>query len=232
MRFAHAASFAPSAVAPGKGCKHMSKTTAPSTQLTSEYSTRVAGDLELNRKEQERISGEIEALKAQLVALEQDHTVLVNVQQALGSSAAPAVSESTTAARAPRKKKTAASKADKQPQAKKSATPAPRQSRKKKATEVAAAPSAQPTLVDLVREHLTGQGEPRSAAEITSALDKQHPERNVKTTVVRTTLENLVAKNQAQRTKQGASVFYTAPEAAGAATQDKSAEQQAAGSDR
>ncbi|MFI0777313.1 hypothetical protein [Streptomyces sp. NPDC021212] len=209
----------------------MSKTTTPPTQLTSEYSTKVADDLELNGKEQERISGELEALKAQLVALEQDHTVLVNVQQALGASAAPAVSKSTTAAHAPRKKKTAASKTDKQPQAKKPATPAPKQSRKKNTPKASAVPSAQPTLVDLVREHLTGQGEPRSAAEITAALDKQHPERNLKTTVVRTTLENLVAKNQAQRTKQGASVFYTAPETAGAATQSDSAEQQAAGSD-
>jgi hypothetical protein len=30
---------------------------------------------------------------------------------------------------------------------------------------------------------------------------------------VRTTLENLVAKNQAQRTKQGSSVYYAAPNA-------------------
>jgi len=37
-----------------------------------------------------------------------------------------------------------------------------------------------------------------------------------------------VAKNQAQRTKQGASVFYTAPEAAGAAAQKEPAEQQSA----
>ena len=201
----------------------MPETTAPPTELTSQYSRQVADDLKRNLKEQERISGEIDALKAQLVALEQDNTVLVNIQQALGTSAAPAVSESTTAVRAPRKKKTAASMADKQPRAKKSATPARKQTRKKNAPEASAVPSAQPTLVDLVREHLTGQGEPRSAAEITAALDKQHPERNVKTTVVRTTLENLVAKNQAQRTKQGASVFYTAPEAAGAATQSESA---------
>ncbi|AEM84205.1 hypothetical protein [Streptomyces violaceusniger] len=203
----------------------MPETTAPPTQLTSQYSTQVADDLKRNLKEQERISGEIDALKAQLIALKQDHTVLVNIQQAIGTSAsAPAVSESSTAVRAPRKKKTAASKADKQPRAKKSANPA----RQQNASEASAARSAQPTLVGLVREHLTGQGEPRSAAEITAALDKQHPERNVKTTVVRTTLENLVAKNQAQRTKQGASVFYTAPEAPGTATEEKSAEQQSA----
>jgi predicted transcriptional regulator len=73
---------------------------------------------------------------------------------------------------------------------------------------------AQPTLVELVRSHLTEQSEPHSAAEVATALDKAHPERGIKTTVVRTTLEGLVAKNQAQRTKQGSSVFYTAPSAA------------------
>ncbi|WP_203237611.1 hypothetical protein [Streptomyces sp. CdTB01] len=65
-----------------------------------------------------------------------------------------------------------------------------------------------------MREHLAGQSEPRSATEITAAPEQQHPERTVKTTVVRTTLEGLVARNQAKRTKQGASVFYTAPEMA------------------
>jgi hypothetical protein len=70
--------------------------------------------------------------------------------------------------------------------------------------------SAQPTLVALVREHLTEQREPRSAAEIAAALERLHPERAAKTTVVRNTLEALVAKDQAHRSKQGSSVFYTA----------------------
>ncbi|MGW2826480.1 hypothetical protein ACWC24_36690 [Streptomyces sp. NPDC001443] len=83
----------------------------------------------------------------------------------------------------------------------------------KKAAKAAAAPSASPTLVDLVREHLAGQNEPRSAAETATALGPQHPKRTIKTTVVRTTLEGLVAKSQAQRTKQGSSVFYTAADA-------------------
>ncbi|MGY3206302.1 hypothetical protein [Streptomyces sp. TE5632] len=55
--------------------------------------------------------------------------------------------------------------------------------------------------------------QPRSAAEISAALGQAHPERGIKTKVVRVTLEGLVAKSQAQRTKQGASVFYTAPAA-------------------
>ncbi|MFF4842923.1 hypothetical protein ACFY2G_23020 [Streptomyces collinus] len=81
----------------------------------------------------------------------------------------------------------------------------------KKATgEATAAKAARPTLIDLVLKHLTGQQEPRSAAEVAQALDREHPERGVQATVVRTSLENLVAKNKAQRTKQGTSVFYTA----------------------
>ncbi|MFE6554245.1 BlaI/MecI/CopY family transcriptional regulator [Streptomyces sp. NPDC004096] len=66
-------------------------------------------------------------------------------------------------------------------------------------------------MVELVRRHLTEQGEPRSAAEVATALETAYAERDIKTAVVRTTLENLVAKNQAQRTKQGSSVYYTAP---------------------
>ncbi|MER6407759.1 hypothetical protein ABT269_30540 [Streptomyces viridosporus] len=70
-------------------------------------------------------------------------------------------------------------------------------------------------LVELVRQHLAEQTEPRSAAEIAASLGRVHPERVVKTTVVRSTLEGLVARNQAQRTKQGTSVFYTTPDNAG-----------------
>lgn len=44
---------------------------------------------------------------------------------------------------------------------------------------------------------------------------------------MRTTLEGLVAKNQAQRTKQGRSVFYTTPDAEPAAQDDQSSDQSA-----
>ncbi|WP_149549322.1 hypothetical protein [Streptomyces marokkonensis] len=71
-----------------------------------------------------------------------------------------------------------------------------------------------PKLVELVRRHLSEQSEPRSAAEVAGALTEAHPERTIKTTVVRSTLEGLVARNQVQRTKQGSSVFYTPSDAA------------------
>ncbi|MET8902721.1 hypothetical protein [Streptomyces sp. NPDC004538] len=126
--------------------------------------------------------------------------------------------------------KPSATKPAAKPAAKSAAKQAPKAGTKqagktitKAATKAAAKPAAkkspasattQPTLVELVRTHLVEASEPRSAAEVTTALGKAHAERNVKTTVVRTTLEGLVAKNLAQRTKQGSSVYYTATDAA------------------
>lgn len=81
------------------------------------------------------------------------------------------------------------------------------------ATKSASAEKAQPTLVELIRRHLTEQSEPRSAAEVAAALTQAHPDRRIQTNVVRTTLEGLVAKSNAQRVKQGSSVYYTGPDA-------------------
>ncbi|MEV4049337.1 hypothetical protein RKD32_006954 [Streptomyces sp. SAI-195] len=258
----------------------MSESTMQSaTELASQYSVQVTDDLERNVKEQERVSAEITALQQQLAALQHDHALLVNMQQALGITSPPQSAPATEPAAAagaatvpaPRggaasrsaagkstrsKKATAASKraaASKpgagtasKPTAKKAARSAaakttettdkapaqtagktvdkaPAKSAAKTATKTAGKPAAKkaaardagrPTLVELVREHLAGQREPRSAAEVTTALSEAHSGRAVKTTVVRTTLEGLVAKNQAQRTKQGTSVYYTATEAA------------------
>ncbi|WP_316783978.1 hypothetical protein [Streptomyces sasae] len=205
----------------------MSETTAHTTELASQYGAQVAGDLERNRKEQERLTAEIEALQEQLATVRHDHTVLVNLQEALGVSEvseAPAA-EPATVVPAPRKK-AASSGAAKRTTDDKPAPAKKRTSNKTTAAEQAPRPAG-PKLVDLVREHLARQDEPRSAAEITTALEQQHPERAVKTTVVRTTLEGLVAKNQAQRTKQGTSVFYTAPDTA-APTADEQTPQQSA----
>ncbi|MGX1025994.1 hypothetical protein RKD37_000751 [Streptomyces ambofaciens] len=258
----------------------MSESTMQSaTELASQYSVQVTDDLERNVKEQERVSAEITALQQQLAALQHDHALLVNMQQALGITSPPqsapapepAAAAGAATVPAPRggaasrsaagkstrsKKATAASKraaASKpgagtapKPTAKKAARSAaakttettdkapaqtagktvdkaPAKSAAKTATKTAGKPAAKkaaardagrPTLVELVREHLAGQREPRSAAEVTTALSEAHSGRAVKTTVVRTTLEGLVAKNQAQRTKQGTSVYYTATEAA------------------
>ncbi|MFD7712159.1 hypothetical protein [Streptomyces sp. NPDC059786] len=188
----------------------------------------------------------IEALQTQLAALRQDHSILVNVQQALGlpsvptAPAAPAPKKSS-AVPAPRKKKPATASSTAKPgkaekpsrpskagKSAKAAAPATKQAGGKSAGTAPAAPAAAPTLVDLVREHLAAQSGPRSAAEVTTALGKQHPERTVRTTVIRTTLEGLVAKNQAQRAKQGSSVFYTKPGSSETVAQDEAAAQQSA----
>ncbi|OQR63380.1 hypothetical protein B6E66_13595 [Streptomyces maremycinicus] len=187
------------------------------TELTSQYTAQVTADLERNTKEQERLSAEIAALQEQLAAQQRDHTVLVSIQQAIG--AAPVSAEpSTLPASAPvpvpaprATKKTRGSGASKRAQAKKTA-PAPRRAKADKPASPKAEPekTVQPTLVELIRGHLNEQSEPRSAAEIAASLGQTHPDRSVKTTVVRTTLEGLVAKSQAQRSKQGTSVFYAA----------------------
>ncbi|MEV6123343.1 hypothetical protein AB0M23_22975 [Streptomyces sp. NPDC052077] len=278
----------------------MSETTARATELASQYTAQVSGDLEHNVREQERIGAEITALQQRLAALQHDHALLVNMQQALGLTApsasapesgapatgdestgrapaavpAPRVSdsaepahdeaagtapeetgakgsgaeaagseESAPAAKSPSARATGGRKraagrssaksptgpggkpSAKKPSAAKPAAkkPTARKAPAKKpaATEAAPAPaaeaSAKPTLVELVRAHLAGQGEPRSAAEVTQALGTAGLGRTVKTTVVRSTLEGLVARNQAQRTKQGTSVYYTATDAPSAA---------------
>ncbi|MER6853456.1 hypothetical protein AB0A81_36835 [Streptomyces flaveolus] len=207
--------------------------TSTTTEVASQYAAQVAGDLERNAKEQERVSGEIATLQEQLTALQHDHTVLVNIQQAL-TATAPAV-ESTTVP-SPRKKAAAESGSAKGSRAKKSSVPGQgRTTVKKPAAKKAPAvkapakatgeKSAVPTLVELVRRHLTAQSEPRSAAEVSAALTKDHPKRPVQTTVVRNTLESLVAKHQAQRTKQGSSVYYTAVSAPEPTTASETAAQ-------
>ncbi|MCW8096097.1 hypothetical protein [Streptomyces tauricus] len=198
----------------------MSDNQISTTELTSQYIAQVTSDLERNSKEQERIATDIAALQEQLLALQHDHTVLVNMHQALGgtspatgtAAAVPSVPSQSSArtkqpkaakdVKAAKPKKAAATGAAKKTEAKK---PEPRKTAAK-----AAKTTAQPSLVDLIRGHLEAQKEPRSAAEITTALTAAHPERTIKTTVVRTTLENLVARSSAHRNKQGSSVFYTA----------------------
>lgn len=221
--------------------------TTTTTELTSQYTAQVTNDLESNLKEQDRVSAEIAALTEQLAALRHDHSVLLNVQQALGLTPAPAAPQAAAAATVPAPREKAATepatgKGSKTDSANNAGNPVkrtrPRKSEAKKtepkkadATQGSATAGkpavkkpadngtgtkdARPTLVELVRAHLGAHSEPRSAAEVTTALGEAHPERDIKTTVVRTTLEALVARYQAQRTKQGSSVFYSAPDAAG-----------------
>ncbi|MFF4350332.1 hypothetical protein [Streptomyces sp. NPDC001530] len=184
------------------------------TELKSQYVAQVTSDLERNIKEQERISADLEVLQEQLRALQSDHAVLVALQQTLGG-ASTAVEADTQA------RPTVPSQASAEPKQRK-----PRKAAATSAKDTAAKPAAKtssakaptaaakPSLVDLIRGYLEREGEPRSAAEITAALTQAHPDRSIKTTVVRSTVEGLVAKSHVQRTKQGSSVFYTSAAAA------------------
>jgi len=176
----------------------MSETQLETSEVKAQYTAQVSADLERNSKEQERISAEVAVLQEQLSALQHDQALLEKMRQTLGG---------TASATAPVPRQVPAQPAPAPP--KKAAAPAG-----KKAARVvgakAATSTALPTLVTLIHDHLGRQSEPCSAAEIASALDQAHPDRGIKTTVVRTTTEGLVAKGRAQRTKQGASVFYTA----------------------
>jgi cell division septum initiation protein DivIVA len=192
----------------------MPETTTHATELASQYIAQVTGDLEANVKEQERINAEISSLQEQLAALQHDHSVLVNMQQALGittAPAGPAAEPESAAVPSPRRKKASAAPGGKQKTLKSVAVPRKRAAGKPAAKATGAAKAAQPTLVELLRRHLAEQKEPRSAAEISTALGQAHPDRDIAAKVVRVTLEGLVAKSQAERSKQGRSVFYAAP---------------------
>ncbi|MER6563437.1 hypothetical protein ABT300_38080 [Streptomyces sp. NPDC001027] len=136
-----------------------------------------------------------------------------------GSSVKPAPKAASSAKSAPASKASAATKSA--PAAKKASAPA---AKKAPAAKPASKAGDGPTLRDLVVSHLTREGAPRSALEVTDALTGSHPERGVKITVVRSTLEALVAKGQVRRSKQGKSVFYSTesvPAAVEAAAEEK-----------
>ncbi|MER0444080.1 hypothetical protein ABR738_05785 [Streptomyces sp. Edi4] len=183
-----------------------------STTLQSQYAAQIQSDLDSNVAEREQIAAQISALQEQLSTLENNHALLASMRQAIGGTAAPTSRKKS--------KKAASAPTPKVPQARtapKSAARATKSVKKQGRTAARTkAAGATTTLRDLVAAHLTRTGEPRSAAEITAALTEAHPGRTIAGTVVRNTLENLVAKGEAQRTRQNRSVFYTAPDATAA----------------
>ncbi|MFJ5274982.1 hypothetical protein [Streptomyces sp. NPDC088358] len=217
----------------------MTQVQSETTELQSQYAAQLTADLERNTKEQERIAAEVVALQELLQALRRDQALLVNLRRTLGdetpaAAGAKAAEPAATVPSVPRQASAepkSGSKPAKQQKKAAAAKPAkaarttPRSAGTKtaaKAPEAAGKPTL--TLVELIHDHLSRQSEPRSAAEITSTLSETHPERGIKATVVRTTVEGLVAKGRAQRSKQGTSVYYTA---AGTGTADDSAKQAA-----
>ncbi|MFH8533833.1 hypothetical protein ACH4GE_36105 [Streptomyces tendae] len=174
--------------------------TSTTTAVASQYAARVTDDLEHNAKEQERIGAEIATLQEKLTTLRRDHRVLLNIRQALADSAsAPATEDATVPAA---RENTADSPAGRRQRARKPSV------KKTTGAKSTAKKKEGPTLVELVRRHLGEESEPRSVTEVAAALSQAHPDRSIRATVVRNTLEGLVARQWAQRTKQGASVYY------------------------
>ncbi|MDN3029670.1 hypothetical protein [Streptomyces sp. S.PB5] len=160
------------------------------TEVVTQYSSQLTSDLERNAQEQDTIRGEIEGLQGRLLALQNDHAVLASMRQALENGIPTQHAAGSPGGRG----------ADSGYGPLGGAVGVQRRIQN------------QPTLVSLIRAYLAQQSEPCSAAEVASALSEGHPDRIIKTTVVRTTLEGLVARSTAQRLKQGHSVFYTSLE--------------------
>ncbi|MFI6341119.1 hypothetical protein [Streptomyces sp. NPDC050535] len=188
----------------------MSDIETPATELKAQYAAQVAADLERNTKEQERISTEVAVLQKQLASLQSNQVMLANLQQTLGAESPAATSAEpagSAAATAPVPRQALVRKTKSRNAA--ALKPAETAARNGTKAPTAAAVTKQPTLVELIRRHLGLQSEPRSAAEITTGLTQAHPDRDIKSKVVRVTVEGLVAKGSVQRAKQGNSVFYT-----------------------
>ncbi len=199
-------------------------TSADNANLKSQYAAQITADIERNSTDHERLSSEITALQQQLLVLENNRALLLGMQQSLGDEAIDAVPGNTAVSGS----ENGASAARKS--AKRSATGNPRKktgtaSGRRKGAEPGGSRTKRvreasvPTLRDLIHGNLAQHGEPRSAAEVTAALTQALPDREIKATVVRSTLEALVAKGEAHRTKQQRSVLYSAaaPDAAAGA---------------
>ncbi|MHC5260147.1 hypothetical protein ACYSUO_19900 [Streptomyces sp. UC4497] len=230
--------------------------TTNQTELKSRYADRIQDDIANNESELKRVSEEIAALQAQLGTLEENRTLLESMLKSLGSGKLPPLP-------APVAEKPAGKAAGKVPRQKARDTTAakPAQAKKPAGTPAKAAKAAKPaktaaatkpsapaapaaektepqgsTLVELIVSQLGAETSPRSAAEITSTLQKKHPKREFSTKVVRNTLEALVAKARAERTRQQRSVFYVAVPATGtpskSATDSKTAADTKAGQDK
>ncbi|MFH0179822.1 hypothetical protein [Streptomyces cacaoi] len=193
------------------------------TSLKPLYAARLADDLERNTEEQARLSSEMAALQEQLETLRHNRALLVHMQQALGD-VGDTVGQSTPAegvqVSVPRQAEAAPGQDGKNGEDRTAA--ATKRSSSSRTAAVARDGSA-PTLRDLVVGHLSVKGQPLSAIEVADGLAGAHPTRNIKLTVVRSTLEAMVAKGLVRRSKQGKSVFYTAVAAAAGKNQPATA---------
>jgi hypothetical protein len=176
----------------------------PNPSVTADYAQRVTDDLSANRSEQEHVRAELSRLQEELVRLEESEQVLTKMQEVLGGTSKKGKGRKTAGVPGARR-------ANGRAAAGKAGATAGRKTSKKVASP---RKPGEPTWLELTTAHLAGQSEPKSAAEVASALTEAHPERAVQVGVVRNTLEQGVAQGLLERSKQGRSVFYSQAPAA------------------
>ncbi|MFE2479730.1 hypothetical protein [Streptomyces sp. NPDC059389] len=172
----------------------MEKVTAvPESPLVlDEYARRIRTDVDANLLRQEQLRGELRKL-------EEEHNVLLKLQQTLATGA-----EAIASARV------GTAEAGELPEPRRAERQVPRR-RGGKGRAGKGRLSGEASLIETVNALLQAQVEPRSVAEILGEVVAVRPA-TIQT--VRNTLDRLVATSKAERTKQGRSVYYSAVGAA------------------
>ncbi|MFI9311383.1 hypothetical protein [Streptomyces triculaminicus] len=173
------------------------------TSLKDQYTAQVNADIERVSQEREHVRAEISALQQRLEALEADQQQLLSLQAMLvNASATKAVTPPAGMAEGPKANRNTGTKVP-SPRSPQPVAPARARRRGTKAGR------GEATWGEIVLSYLAGQKEPQSVADITQGVSAAHPARTVQATVVRNTLEALVAQDKVQRRKQARSVTYS-----------------------
>ncbi|WP_406151429.1 hypothetical protein [Streptomyces sp. NBC_01012] len=198
----------------------------PTSGISADYAQRITDDLAANRGEQDRARAELTRLQDELIQLEEGEQVLVKMQEVLGGAGKPAVRKGKAgkaAASVPAARRAKGGNAAKKGSAPKSQAKAEPQTsaggtvKPKNGKTPAPRKTGEPTWRELITAYLADQREPKSAAEVATALSEANPQRATQVTVVRNTLEQGVAHGLLERSKQGRSVYYSPAPAAKAA---------------
>lgn len=194
-------------------------TSQPASTLRARYVEQAASDLEENRRLQRELTERIAVLKQEeelladiLRLAEGSPDVPVLPEQAKDEPSLPKAGDQIGARKAADQPTAPQGKDGRRaPKAKdgRRTSRAKDESGGRKAKRARPKPASQPLLGDLLTDQLGGHDEPRLAKELREELMEKHPDRTPTPQVVRNTLENLVAKGQVQRHKQGRSVMYT-----------------------
>ncbi|MFI9307149.1 BlaI/MecI/CopY family transcriptional regulator [Streptomyces triculaminicus] len=167
--------------------------------LTDQYKAQVTTDIKRVTQEREQVRAEILDLQQRLKTLEADHQQLLKLQVALTREPAAPVPPSPGGT-------TGRDLGTEVPRPRSPQTASRAQARHRGAT----AGRGETTWGEIILAYLAGQQEPQPVVDIVDGVSSAHPARTVKATVVRNTLEALVAKGRVQRRKQARSVTYSA----------------------